>query len=207
MELSLSYERRRWEQPGAEIRLVEPLSTGPEGTQVALPPKIRGHAALFNSRSENLGGFYEEIAPGAFTESIAADDVRALWNHNDSFVLGRNRANTLRLFEDSQGLGVEIDPPDAQWARDLLGSMKRGDVTQMSFGFRVLTDSIRKIDGLWVRRLEKVRLFDVSPVTFPAYTGTDVSVRSAAESPAELRGMAERIVRFQRMRLRLHELN
>jgi HK97 family phage prohead protease len=149
--------------------------------------RIVGHAAIFNSLSEDLGGFREKIAPGAFAEAIGRDDVRALWNHDANFVLGRVRAGTLTMREDERGLAVEIDPPDTQWARDLLVSMARGDVTQMSFGFRVERggQSWEKTDEGNVRTITRASLFDVSPVTYPAYADTDVAVRSLAQWQAE----------------------
>jgi len=140
--------------------------------------KIRGHAAVFNELSENLGGFRERVAPGAFTESLKRDDVRALFNHDPNFLLGRNRAGTLELNEDGTGLEVIIEPPDAQYARDLMVSIKRGDISQMSFGFRTLLDDWEFQGGVAVRTLREVQLFDVSPVTFPAYPQTDVAVRA-----------------------------
>lgn len=147
-------------------------------------PKIIGHAAVFNQLSEDLGGFREQVAAGAFVEAIEGDDVRALWNHDPNFVLGRNRSKTLALKEDSRGLAIEITPPDTQWARDLLVSMERGDVSQMSFGFSVRPNGQnwgKDDEGRYIRTLTKVRLFDVSPVTFPAYPQTDVAVRSLQE--------------------------
>ncbi len=141
---------------------------------------LRGHAAVFNQLSEDLGGFREQVAPGAFLEAIEKDDIRALFNHDSNFVLGRNRAGTLRLAEDTRGLAIEIDPPDTQYARDLVVSMERGDITQMSFGFSVRPngqDWAKNDDGVTVRTIKKVRLYDVSPVTFPAYPQTDIAVR------------------------------
>ena len=140
---------------------------------------IRGHAAVFNSETD-LGWFRERIAPGAFSESIGKDDVRALFNHDENFILGRNKAGTLTMREDEQGLYVEIDPPDTQVGRDLVTSIERGDISQMSFGFQTIKDSWETEENAAkdLRTLEKVKLWDVSPVTFPAYQETDVAVRS-----------------------------
>jgi HK97 family phage prohead protease len=156
---------------------IDELRVAPQGEART----IVGHAAVFNLDSEEMYGMIERVAPGAFAESIDADDIRALWNHDSNFVLGRNLAKTLRLKEDKVGLAVEIDVPDTQWARDLCVSIDRGDVSQMSFGFRTLTDSwrVETVDGeeRVYRTLEKVKLFDVSPVTYPAYPDTDVGLR------------------------------
>ena len=143
-------------------------------------PKIVGYAAVFNSLSENLGGFREMIKPGAFKKSLD-NDVRALIDHESGKVLGRSKAGTLRMEEDDNGLRVEIDPPDTTIARDLMESMRRGDIDQMSFGFFVKSDNWRKQDGENIRELEEVDLFDVSVVTFPAYPATSVHVRSLTE--------------------------
>ena len=143
-------------------------------------PSISGHAAVFNEEADIGWGFREKIAPGAFRDSIKSDDVRALFNHDPNHVLGRNKAGTLKLHEDSKGLAIEIVPPDTQFSRDLMTSIKRGDIDQMSFGFQTVAEEWREgEDGEPdLRTLKEVRLFDVSPVTFPAYTGTDVAVRS-----------------------------
>jgi len=142
---------------------------------------IIGYAAVFNSFSEEMYGFREKIAPGCFTKTIKEDDVRALWNHDSNHVLGRNKSGTLTLSEDSKGLKIDILPPDAQWARDLMTSIDRGDIDQMSFGFAVKKQ-------LWegeypdeIRTLIEVKLYDVSPVTFPAYPDTEVGLRSLEE--------------------------
>lgn len=148
------------------------------------PAKIRGHAAVFNQLSEDLGGFREQIIQGAFREAIEKDDVRALFNHDTNHVLGRNMAGTLRLTEDARGLLADIDMPDTQSARDLIVSMKRGDITQMSFGFTVRPngqDWAKDDEGRYIRSIKSARLFDVSVVVFPAYPQTDVAVRGLAE--------------------------
>jgi hypothetical protein len=172
------------------------------------PPKITGHAAVFGQLSEDLGGFREQIAAGAFAEAIETDDVRALWNHNPDIVLGRNRAKTLILTEDTRGLAIEIIPPDTQAARDLMVSMERGDVTQMSFGFTVRPNGqnwAKDDEGRYIRTLTKVRLFDVSPVTFPAYPQTDVAVRSMdqwkKETPDYQLGLKRRALQLAEVEL------
>jgi HK97 family phage prohead protease len=143
---------------------------------------VRGHAAVFDSLSENLGGFREKIDKGAFDE-VLDNDVRALFNHDSNIVLGRTRSNTLRLGVDSKGLTYDYDDPDTTQSRDLLKLMVRGDVSQSSFGFTVDEDKWEEdADGRIIRTIVKVnRLFDVSPVTFPAYPDTDVAKRSLEE--------------------------
>lgn len=148
-----------------------------------IPTKIAGHAAKFDSLSEDLGGFRERIAPGAFAKTIQSADIRALWNHDANIVLGRNKAGTLRLSEDSAGLYYECDAPDTQLVRDMVMSpIARGDVNQCSFGFVTRNDKWAKVDGEWIRTLLDVELFDVSPVTYPAYASTDVAVRGLEQA-------------------------
>lgn len=135
---------------------------------------VAGYAAVFGRSSLLLyNSFKEQIDRGAFAGSIGGD-VRALWNHNDDIVLGRTKAGTLRLREDAHGLGVEIDMPQAR--PELLESIQRGDVDQMSFAFEVEDEEWGKdADGVPLRTLRKVRLFEVSPVAFPAYPDTTIA--------------------------------
>jgi HK97 family phage prohead protease len=146
-------------------------------------PKIVGYAAVYNQLSEDLGGFREKIKRGFFTDAIGRDDVRALFNHDDNFVLGRTKSGTLALDEDSKGLKVEITPPDTSYARDLMNLIGRGDVDQMSFQFEVATDEWDTSDlNNVIRTLTKIKsLWDISPVTFPAYPQTKAGIRSARE--------------------------
>lgn len=159
-------------------------------TRDGKPPVLVGHAAVFGQLSEDLGGFREQILPGAFADAIVSDDVRALFNHDPNFVLGRNRAKTLEMSEDATGLAIRIAMPETQTIRDLvLEPIKRGDITQMSFGFAVKPggqDWATNDDGHRVRTLKKLRLFDVSPVTYPAYPQTDVATRELRAFTAAL---------------------
>jgi HK97 family phage prohead protease len=161
------------------------------------PPKIHGQVALFNRLSQEMWGFRERIAPGCFKKTIGEADIRALMNHDPNYVLGRNTSGTLKLWEDDIGLNMECEPPDTQWAKDLMVSMKRGDVDQMSFGFRVIKDSWEDVDGEIIRTLIECELFDVSVVTYPAYLATSASVRSLLYSN-EFRDLAELIERVNR---------
>ena len=143
-------------------------------------PVLRGHAAVFNQLSEDLGGFREQVAPGAFADAISTDDVRFLINH-EGLPLARNVSKTLLLSEAARGLAIEalIDEEDADWQR-LLRKIARGDINQMSFAFSVRPggqDWAKNDDGIVVRTLKRVRLYDVSAVTFPAYPQTDIAVR------------------------------
>lgn len=160
-------------------------------------PKIRGYAAVFNKLSEDLGGFREQIAPGAFAKALARNDVRALVNHNPDLVLGRNKSGTLRLSEDEHGLAIEIDPPDTQTARDTMTLLERGDISQMSFAFTVNKDTWQEEKGkVPIRTLEEVNLFDVSVVTYPAYPQTSAQVRSAfMEAGLDIERLAEAVTR------------
>ena len=142
--------------------------------------KIIGYAAIFDSETTLFPGLNERISKGAFSDTIIKDDVRAVFNHDPNFVLGRNTSSTLKLTEDDTGLRYEISPPDTQQARDLMTLIRRGDISQSSFAFQVLEDRFvigeNGVNDL--RIIEKVKLFDVSAVTFPAYVDTSVAVRS-----------------------------
>ena len=158
-------------------------------------PKISGYASVFNTFYELWPGFRERVAPGAFSKTIAQDDVRALLNHDPNYVLGRNKAGTLTLREDEKGLYYEIIPPDTTFANDLLVSLKRKDITQSSFGFNIVEQSLKydKPNDQVERTLTEVRLFDVSPVTYPASPSTEVSVRMTGQTaePEEIQSGAD----------------
>lgn len=155
---------------------VFPIEMRVEGDE---KPKIRGYAAVFNKMSDDLGGFREKIASGAFRKTLKEADVRALFNHDPSVVLGRTGNGTLSLREDDKGLWMEIEPPDTAQARDLVTLIERGDVDQASFAFRVIKDTWLNEQGEKpIRTLDEVQLFDVSAVTYPSYPQTSVDVRA-----------------------------
>ena len=142
-----------------------------------------GYAATFNKLSQNLGGFVEQVAPGAFAKTIQEQDIRALFNHDENHVLGRLAPGTLRLSEDGTGLAYEIDLPDTTAGRDVAKLLERGDVSGSSFAFRTIDDEWGETEaGFPLRTLKQVSLRDVGPVTFPAYTDSTSALRSLAEA-------------------------
>lgn len=141
--------------------------------------KIEGYFAVFNSIYDIGAGMSEEVAPGAFSETLSGD-IRALVNHDTTLVLGRTSAHTLELREDTRGLwgSISINPNDTD-AMNLYQRVKRGDVSQCSFGFDILeedTEIRENGDVHWT--IKKVRLYEVSCCTFPAYESTNISARS-----------------------------
>lgn len=170
----------------------QPIVLRAKGTDGA---RFEGHAAVFNQRTwigdpNRRWGWWEQIAPGAFTRAAAEDDVVFLYNHNEDTVMARTSSGTLKLSEDKTGLRVraELDPADTDVAR-LLPKLERGDVSKMSFAFSVTKESWETLDdGDELRTVEDVSpLWDVSAVTFPAYSGTDAALRALAEARAATR--------------------
>lgn len=158
------------------------------------PGKVSGYAAVFNSESEDMGWWTEVreiIAPGAF-DAADMSDVRALFNHDSNMLLARTSSGTLQLSIDKTGLKYEFELPDTTVGRDLRELLRRGDVSQSSFGFTVKKQSWSEEKDergeviRMVRTIEKIdRLFDVSPVTYPAYPDTQVALRSLEQWKAE----------------------
>ena len=141
-----------------------------------------GYAATFNRLSSNLGGFVERVAPATFRSTLNQSDVRALFNHEADHLLGRSSTGTLRLSEDDHGLRYEIDLPATTLGRDVAELLRRGDISGSSFGFRTISDEWSETDdGYPLRTLTEVALRDVGPVTFPAYSSTEASLRSLAD--------------------------
>jgi len=136
-----------------------------------------GYASVFDSPSEDLGGFIEYVAPGAFKRSLQArNEIKLLWNHDTSEPLASVRGGSLQLVEDSRGLKVTAKLPNTTRGRDVAELLRSKVIDSMSFGFNVIKDSWSNNGS--VRTLESVRLSEVSVVTFPAYTATTATVRS-----------------------------
>jgi uncharacterized protein len=154
-------------------------------------PVIEGYAAVFDQETVICGLFREVVRAGFFTPALQeSHDVRAVVDHEGGLqVLGRTKNGTLKLEEDAKGLRVTINPPDTAAGRDIVELLRRGDLDQMSFAFTVAEQ--RWVDAgddsqLDLRELLKVkRLYDASIVTYPAYEGTSVGVRSAEQILSE----------------------
>jgi HK97 family phage prohead protease len=147
---------------------------------------ITGHAALFDAPTLIGGAFYEVIARGAFTDTLRTADVRALFNHDPNYVLGRTSSGTLTLREDRRGLVYEITvASDSPLAQSVISAVTRADIAGASFAFQVdpldevwTYDAIRKSALRTIYRVSA--LFDISPTTFPAYAGTSATVGTRA---------------------------
>lgn len=140
-----------------------------------------GYAAVFDSLSDDLGGFREIIRPGAFGESLRARrDIKMFHNHNSDIVLASKKAGTLALIEDERGLLATAKLPDSEWGRSVATAVSRGDISTMSFGFEALR-TVEPKDGA-ARELLNVRLWEVSTVSgWPAYPATTATVRHLAD--------------------------
>jgi HK97 family phage prohead protease len=165
-------EQRAFELSGVELRADD------SGQQ-----KMSGYFIEWGKRSNPIMGFFvEQFQRGAFRN--LSGDIRALWQHDSKMVLGRTTNGTLKLSEDDVGVRFEILPdPEISWHRDALRSVQRGDVTQMSFMFRGMKDAWddQSDPDYPIRTVLEAELYEVSPVTFPAYPQTNVGVRSAQE--------------------------
>lgn len=166
--------------------------------------KVGGYAAVFDQTTD-LGWMGKERLASSSFDAVLADpatDVRALWNHDAQYLLGRQLAGTLRVSTDSHGLEYEADLPDTQYARDLRALVERGDLDGASFAF--VPGDWAWDEGQDTRTHTSVRrLVDVAPVTFPAYEGASTEARSAASTALAQRSQLIRI----RHRVRTAERN
>lgn len=215
-DLETTMERRTYT---AELR-IEPPSIGKR------TPTITGYAAKFNTLSEVMPMkdsdgktiyFREQLMPGCFAAAIPVSDVRSLFNHDVNLIMGRTLSGTLRIKEDEIGLAFENDPPDTSYSRDLQISMQRRDITNCSFGFNVADkgDSwARDVDypGQFIRSIHKIaRIYDASPVTYPAYVDTSCALRSMhsqfdVEEAAEAKAAADKAEEQRKMEMESLEL-
>ena len=166
------------EKLNRDIRQVRSIASEFKTREDGEELRIEGYFAVFNSNYQIWDDMSESVAPGAFSDTLG-DDVRALIDHETMYVLGRNQAGTLELREDSHGLwGSILLNPNDQDAMNLYARVKRGDVNQCSFGFDILEEETEYLpDGSVHWTIKKVKLYEVSVCTFPAYAETSVQAR------------------------------
>lgn len=167
--------RRVFGAPGLKLREIR------EKESESTPRTLTGHAAVFDQLSEVIGHwapFREKIQPGAFAKSLKTRDVVALWHHLSWAPLARVSNGRLILREDGIGLACEITPGASEWGRSAVACVDDGTVKHMSFGFNVVTDFWQTVDQEEIRTIVEADLIEVSPVTFPAYTQTDINARA-----------------------------
>lgn len=157
----------------------------------AADKKLVGYAVRWNSLSEIIWDeFREQFAPGAFADSLAAGgDVRALYEHNYTQLLGRTQSGTLLLTQDDNGLRFELTPPDTQLGRDVLTLVERGDLSGMSFGFRALKESWDIGQSPYLRTITTAELIEITVTSMPAYpeSAVEVAQRSLFSQHPQLR--------------------
>lgn len=162
---------------------------------------LAGTAIVYNSLSENMDGFREQFAPG----SLHFDDLRVLINHDDSLILGRLNAGTMRVHDSPSGFRFECDLPDTSYARDLRVSLQRKDISGCSFGFICDKDSWQMQGGIAVRTVHAATLLEVSVCTFPAYPQTEAALRGldhfkiASECVEQMRRKRDRFQKWLRV--------
>ncbi|EJX64787.1 phage prohead protease, HK97 family [Enterococcus faecium P1190] len=161
-----------------EIRTIDITDLSTRSDEETQARTISGYAAVFNSPTRLWEDLDEVIAPGAFSRAVSSSDVRCLFNHDWSNVLGRTKSGTLRLSEDERGLKFEVDLPDTTVARDLIKSMERGDINQCSFGFIPTEETWDYNSTPMLRTIHEVELYEVSIVPLPAYEDTEAALRS-----------------------------
>lgn len=210
----MSKEQRKSNPPqpdGLEKRVFTiEMRAAAEGESGDAKRTVTGYAAVFNSPSEDMG-FIEYIEPGAFRDAIPKSDVRALFNHDPNYILARTASGTLQIEEDAKGLRYQFTIPETTFGNDFAVMLQRGDVSQSSFSFTVKeqeweTKKDEAGNSTYTRRIKKVdRLYDVSPVTYPAYHDTEVALRSLETAQKETPPETDEPTTDNRQRARLLE--
>ena len=153
---------------------------------------VEGYFALYESETELWQGSYEIISKGAFDNTLNKD-VRALWNHNTQYVLGRSKNGSLQLKADDKGLFATIKLPNTQYAEDLFELVSRGDIDQASFGFNIIDEDLEELaNGGYRWRINEIDLHEISVVTFPAYENTTVQARAKQVEKLQERKLEEK---------------
>lgn len=147
--------------------------------------QLAGYVVRWNKPSRLLWDeFVETFEKGAFAESLLKNDVRALFEHDHSRLLGRTSSGTLKLFEDDEGLRFNLELPNTQTADDLLESVKRGDISGMSFGFIALVDEWNETVEPALRTVKKAELFEITVTSIPAYPDSSLELAQRSRNAA-----------------------
>ena len=170
----------RWRvQPGAGMLAVERRADGQDDDEEKM--RLRGYATVYDTLTEPIWDLWRErVAMGAYDESVARDDIRCLWQHDSTKVLGRTASGTMRVWSDDVGVGYSAEPP--AWASGYMESVARGDVTQSSIGFEAFEDEWAmdpEDDERYIRTIVKAKMWEGSPVTWPALSATSVGLAGA----------------------------
>jgi hypothetical protein len=180
MEMKQEIEKRVFQ---IQYRVADESNEPGEGKEVSRT--VEGYAALFDTTASIGGWFDERIEPGAFKEALKRSDIRALFNHDPNYILARTESGTLEVKEDKKGLFYRFEAPNTNFGNDFLEMLRRGDISQSSFAFTVnkqrWEEEKRGDEIKYTRVIEEVeQVYDVAPVTYPAYAETTVSARSKA---------------------------
>lgn len=183
--LSLAPAREQFAAPLAAVQFE---NGGDNGSAI-----IRGHAAVFDRLSHDLGGFRTRVSPRAFDTVLDSNpDVHLLWDHDTRYTLARTRSQTLELRADPRGLHVYAQLAPTSYAADLVALMRRGDVDQMSFACLIGADTwAENADGEITRTIETVQeLYDVTVCAQGAFPQTDSRLVTAARDAGRIKTFA-----------------
>ena len=166
-------------------------------------PCFVGKAIVYDTETKICDGVVEKIARNAFEHSANTDDIRCLFNHDPNLVLGRTKNGTLKLKKQDDGIYFHVSPPNTDWAKNLVQSVKRGDITQCSFSFTTDDEDFSSSsNGNVCRTIRDGKLFDVSIVTYPVYEETIVHVRKKVDAFRQKQEIETKITKFLEERKR-----
>ena len=171
---------------GLQTRIIPAEGLEIRAEQEGKEKRISGYGIVYDKETRLYSDLYEVIRPGAASKVLAGNpDIKCALNHDRRYLFGRTKSKTLTLTEDKKGVRYEAIPPDAQWARDAIASIERGDIDGSSFTFAVEPEHekiTKRKDGSYLREIIEIsRIGEMGPVTDPAYMDTTAEARAKAE--------------------------